>query len=314
MKRPSFQFYPGDWLRDFALRSCSSGARGLWIDLICLMVEGEPFGHLKVGSKVILTVNLPGILGLTLQEAEGWMGELEEAKVFSRTEDGVIYSRRMVRDEEIRRKRAAGGPLGGNPALLSEGRKDNLMVNLGDNLTAGAKVGSSSSSSSSSFSSAFSAPSLPSSASADPGLGSNEPLSSAGAVDVAVSPIVPIEDCPYEKIRQLHREICPQFPQPTKVEGTFRDHVKARWRENPDIEIWRDQFQRATRAPWLNGSGGWHCPGLRWIVNKTNWEKIAEGQYEPKTGLGFGKVTEHNLSVREQLLRDGPGGFDGSQE
>ena len=54
MKRPSFQFYPSDWLRDTALRSCSMGARGLWMDMICYMHEGNPYGYLKVGDKVIL--------------------------------------------------------------------------------------------------------------------------------------------------------------------------------------------------------------------------------------------------------------------
>lgn len=58
VKRPAFQFYPGDWLRSTDLRSCSVGARGLWIDMICLMHEGTPYGHLKVNQKVIHPHNL----------------------------------------------------------------------------------------------------------------------------------------------------------------------------------------------------------------------------------------------------------------
>lgn len=125
MKRPSFQFYPGDWLRDTALRSVSVAARGAWSDMLCLMHEGTPYGHLKVGSKVILPDNLARMIGLTLEETSRLVGELEEAGVFSRTTEGCIYSRRMVRDEEIREKRAKGGILGGNPALM-----DKLKVNL----------------------------------------------------------------------------------------------------------------------------------------------------------------------------------------
>ena len=67
MKRPSFQFYPSDWLRDTALRSCSTGARGLWMDMICFMHEGSPYGHLKVGDKVILAFNLSRMVGETLE-------------------------------------------------------------------------------------------------------------------------------------------------------------------------------------------------------------------------------------------------------
>lgn len=133
MKRPAFQFYPGDWLRDTALRSCSVAARGLWIEMLCLMHEGAPYGHLKVGSKVILPVNLARMVGITLPEAEGYLDELNCAGVYSVTAEGTIYSRRMARDEEIRAKRAAGGIKGGNPALTGR-PKVRKKVNLPPNL------------------------------------------------------------------------------------------------------------------------------------------------------------------------------------
>lgn len=127
MKRPSFQFYPSDWLRDTALRSCSTGARGLWMDMICFMHEGEPYGHLKVKDKVILTSNLSRMVGETLEVVEGWLLELFQAGVYDTTENSVIFSKRMVRDENLRQQRAAGGIKGGNPALMNKG-KVNLMV------------------------------------------------------------------------------------------------------------------------------------------------------------------------------------------
>ena len=116
MKRPSFQFYPSDWLRDTALRSCSTGARGLWIDMICFMHEGSPYGYLKVADKVILPSNLARMVGETLEVVEGWLNELHEAGVYD-IDNGAIFSRRMIRDEELRQKRAEGGKLGGNPNL-----------------------------------------------------------------------------------------------------------------------------------------------------------------------------------------------------
>ena len=126
MKRPSFQFYPSDWLRDTALRSCSAGARGLWIDMICFMHEGNPYGYLKVGDKVILADNLHRMVGETLEVVERWLDELSTAGVYD-IENGVICSRRMIRDEELRQKRAEGGKLGGNPALKIKD-KVNLKV------------------------------------------------------------------------------------------------------------------------------------------------------------------------------------------
>jgi hypothetical protein len=127
MKRPSFQFYPSDWLRDTALRSCSTGARGLWIDMICFMHEGNPYGYLKVGNKVILADNLARMVGLTTHEVEGYLAELKEAGVYDLDADGTICSRRMIRDENLRNIRASGGKLGGNPALMGKSK-----VNLKD--------------------------------------------------------------------------------------------------------------------------------------------------------------------------------------
>jgi hypothetical protein len=116
MKRPSFQFYPSDWLRDTALRSCTTGARGLWIDMICFMHEGTPYGYLKVADKVILPPNLARMVGENLEVVQSWLHELAEAGVYD-IDNGAIYSRRMIRDEELRQKRAEGGKLGGNPNL-----------------------------------------------------------------------------------------------------------------------------------------------------------------------------------------------------
>lgn len=129
MKRPSFQFYPGDWLNDAPLRMVSIGARGLWIDMLCIMHQGSDYGHLKVNGKVILPANLARMTGTTLRECEGFLEELKSAGVYSEIDGGCIYSRRMVRDEKTREARAAGGFKGGNPALMGE-KKVNLQSNL----------------------------------------------------------------------------------------------------------------------------------------------------------------------------------------
>lgn len=145
MKRPSFQFYPSDWLRDTALRSCSAGARGLWIDMICFMHEGSPYGYLKVGDKVILADNLHRMVGETLEVVEGWLNELQLAGVFD-VDNGVICSRRMIRDEELRQKRSEGGKLGGNPALKAKSKVNLKVGNEVNQITTPSSSSSSSSS------------------------------------------------------------------------------------------------------------------------------------------------------------------------
>ena len=119
MKRPSFQFYPGDWLKKPALRAVSLAARGLWIDMIAIMAQVEdPYGHLvfattKDGQKDTLRPILPAVLarmvGAREEDVVNLLDELESFGLFSRTAEGVIFSRRMVKDEKVRESRAAGG-------------------------------------------------------------------------------------------------------------------------------------------------------------------------------------------------------------
>lgn len=127
VKRPAFQWYPGDAQRDTALRACPLEARGLWREMMDLMHDGEPYGHLTAGGEAIDVATLAGIAGVTVARCQALVGHLERRKVFSRTPDGVIYSRRMVRDEHKRNARGAGGGRSlENPNVPrpKDGRKD----------------------------------------------------------------------------------------------------------------------------------------------------------------------------------------------
>ena len=112
MKRPAFQFYPADWRKDMALQSCSVAARGLWIDLLCIAHECEPYGHLTVNGRPMTAAQIGRHTGLTQRECERLLAELADAGVSSSTDEGVIFSRRMVRDEDLRSRRAEGGKAG----------------------------------------------------------------------------------------------------------------------------------------------------------------------------------------------------------
>ncbi len=76
------------------------------------MHDGDPYGHLTAGGVPIDAVQLARIVGVSrVAKLRAWLTELETRKVFSRSDGGVIYSRRMVRDEHNRNVRAAGGRL-----------------------------------------------------------------------------------------------------------------------------------------------------------------------------------------------------------
>lgn len=147
MKRPAFQFYPADWRKDVALQSCSMAAQGLWINMLCLAHECEPYGHLTINNRAMTPAQLGRQVGLSHKEAELLVVELDDAGVLDRTSDGTIYSRRMVRDERIRNVRADAGRLGGNPNLLKQkdNQEDNQTLNL--DLTPSSSSSSSSSTS-----------------------------------------------------------------------------------------------------------------------------------------------------------------------
>lgn len=111
-KRPAFQFYPGDWRTDPGLRLCSLMARGLWIEMMAIMHEGEPYGHLTAQGRPISDDMLARLVGESPTAVRRAVKDLDANGVFSRTNDGIIFSRRMVRDEEIRNVRAVGGQEG----------------------------------------------------------------------------------------------------------------------------------------------------------------------------------------------------------
>lgn len=112
MKRPAFQFYPADWRKDAALQSCSLAAQGLWVNMLCIAHECDPYGHLVINGKPMNAAQIGRLVGVGPGECGSLLDELLDAGVVSMADDGAFFSRRMVRDEEIRNRRAAGGEKG----------------------------------------------------------------------------------------------------------------------------------------------------------------------------------------------------------
>ncbi len=93
MKRPSFQFYPGDWRSNAKLRRCSFAERGVWLEVLALMHDSEQYG----------------VLTWPLQDIALAVGcRVEQA-------GPLWYSSRMVRDEYVRTKRGIGTSIGVQP-------------------------------------------------------------------------------------------------------------------------------------------------------------------------------------------------------
>jgi hypothetical protein len=117
--QPFIKWYPTDWRADPRLRMCSLAARGLWIELIGFMHEGEPYGHLTINGCSPTIEDVSSLVGRPLAEVRKAWAELEQRQVFSRDRD-EIYSRRMVRDKAKAEQDRRNGKGGGNPRLRGE--------------------------------------------------------------------------------------------------------------------------------------------------------------------------------------------------
>ncbi len=133
MKRPWLKFFPADWRGDPRLRMCSLAARGLWIDLICYMHEGKPYGHLTIDGAPPSRPAIAALLGRPAKEVGKALAELEAHGVFDRAENDAIVSRRLVRDHARDARDRLNGKAGGNPNLrLGEKPGVNPCHNGGD--------------------------------------------------------------------------------------------------------------------------------------------------------------------------------------
>lgn len=145
-RQPWMKWYGADWRADPAIRMSSLAARGLWIDLIGYMQEGEPYGFLTIAGRVPSVAQIAQLVGATERDTARLLEELRVNGVYSAIGDdvddgltesmpdwlpgGTIFSRRMVRDKAKADADAANGKIGGNPAL---NRKANRGVGKGVN-------------------------------------------------------------------------------------------------------------------------------------------------------------------------------------
>lgn len=100
MSQPWIKFYPRDWRGDQALRVVSLAARGLWMEMLCIMHEASPYGHLVIGGQPMKADALARFVGASVEEVQAQLVELRAAGVTRQTRGGVIYSKRMTDDHK----------------------------------------------------------------------------------------------------------------------------------------------------------------------------------------------------------------------
>lgn len=286
-KRPASQYYWGDWFKDVALQTCSLPARGLWHEMNCLMHQGEPYGHLTMpNGKPMEPQQLGNLCKIGSALCRKLIAELEENGVLSRAESGAIFSRRMVRDEDLRNRRAAGGKEGaehgikGAEAGSKGGRPKQAKGGIETPLQVSQKPPPSSSSSSS-----------PS------GLFPEADASSSTAR---------LPTCRPEQVVAIYHEVLPELPGVRVMDKAREKAIRDRWQwvltsTKPDgsrrattaeeaLDWLRSYFQRARENDFLMGRTprtGEHAnwkpdieylmksQGLKQVLEKTNLEATA---------------------------------------
>lgn len=135
MKRPSFQFYPGDWQSNSNLKRCTRLEKSVWLDVLCLMHDQEEYGVLRWTLKEIAEAAHCKIAELKSLHEKGVLkgadkGHTCDAYVYvprSGRRDGdpvellpeqqgpIWYSSRFVRDEYVRTIRGESSRFGDSP-------------------------------------------------------------------------------------------------------------------------------------------------------------------------------------------------------
>lgn len=128
---PAMPFYVGDWRKAPDVRALSLEARGLWFEMLCLMWEMPKRGYLSLdGKKPLSDEQLARMIGEDVFVITKLKQVLESCNVYSKDpETGVIFNRRMVKDENIRVSRSTAGALGMKSRYSGEGVCYNKTAN-----------------------------------------------------------------------------------------------------------------------------------------------------------------------------------------
>ena len=127
------KWFWADWLADPGLRACSIGARGMWMDLLCVAATAEPPGYVTIAGRAMTYEEIARLTGVEIEMTKQLIEELLLKNVCGKsTLGGALFSRRIIRDAKKAAHAHRIGKLGGNPTLLKQKRntpQDNGPLN-----------------------------------------------------------------------------------------------------------------------------------------------------------------------------------------
>ena len=116
-KLPALHFYTGDLWKDDGAMLLDCEERGAWIQMLFIMHDNpQRRGYLEINNKPYPNDALARKIGISSEKIEKILEKIIEFGVGSvEKKTGILYSRRMVRDEEKRQALANNGKKGGRP-------------------------------------------------------------------------------------------------------------------------------------------------------------------------------------------------------
>jgi hypothetical protein len=91
-------------------------------------------------------------------------------------------------------------------------------------------------------------------------------------------------NCPHSDIIKIYHTVLPMLPQVKDWHDGRQEKLRARWKEDQErqsLSWWQDFFEYVRSCPHLIGQNNreWK-PNLEWLVERKNFVKIIEGNYE----------------------------------
>ena len=106
-KRFWMKFETAAWLNDGNLSSVSPAARGVWIDMLCVMWnQCDEVGVFIQAGRTCDETDIANQLRGDKDQTLATIGELLGARVLRRRDDGAYYSLKMVRDHAASQRRS----------------------------------------------------------------------------------------------------------------------------------------------------------------------------------------------------------------
>ena len=124
-KKPSMQWYPGDWLKDPCVGQCSPQTRGVWVDMLSLMHENGRTGKLQGTYE-----SLARVCRCSIEQFKKTITELKDtntATVTVRNKKITIINRRMnkeYKERESNKNRQLKFRKKSQPDLLQENNEE----------------------------------------------------------------------------------------------------------------------------------------------------------------------------------------------